>query len=45
LPPSGKDEFYTYDGTARRIRKTMSDNTENFYYNASWQLLETRPAG
>jgi hypothetical protein len=44
LPPSGKDEFYTYDGTARRITRTMGDKTENFYYNDSWQLLETRTA-
>ena len=36
---------YAYDGQGRRISKTTGGNTDDFYYNEGWQLLETRRNG
>jgi RHS repeat-associated protein len=37
---------YVYDGRNYRTAKTVGSNpTQDFYYNESWQLLETRSAG
>ena len=39
---------YRYDGLSRRIRKYVADGSDwtvtEYYYNAGWQLLETRRA-
>jgi RHS repeat-associated protein len=36
---------YEYDGLGRRIQKTVGETTDDYYYNESWQVLETRRGG
>jgi RHS repeat-associated protein len=36
---------YEYDGLGRRIQKTVGETTDDYYYNESWQVLETRRDG
>ena len=33
---------YAYDGTARRITKTIGGSTKHFYYNDKWRPVEER---
>ena len=36
---------YAYDGLSRRITKTTSAETDNFYYSKEWQVLEVLSTG
>jgi YD repeat-containing protein len=36
---------YAYDGLNRRVSKATGGNTDDFFYNEGWQLLEVRRNG
>lgn len=36
---------YEYDGLGCRIQKTVGETTDDYYYDESWQVLETRRGG
>jgi len=36
---------YEYDGLGRRIRKTVGETTDDYYYDEAWQVLEVRRGG
>jgi RHS repeat-associated protein len=40
--PGSAIATYAYDGLNHRISKTVSGDTYDYYYNESWQVLETR---
>jgi RHS repeat-associated protein len=46
-PPGGGSAIrvYEYDALGRRIQETASGTTTDFYYSASWQVLEERVSG
>jgi RHS repeat-associated protein len=35
---------YAYDGTSRRITKTVGSAVDDYYYSSNWQVLEDRPS-
>jgi RHS repeat-associated protein len=44
-PRTASSRTYEYDGLGRRIQRTVSTTTSDFYYDDQWRILEDRIAG